>query len=186
MGDGMSSQVETQTYTGTLVELGGAEMGSTGNEKPRAVRIKADPSSKYPKTFRTWHDSLEWNDLEEIGLGSVVTVEYIAEERQGGPQGSYTVNTLVGVRQDGAGASAPDGGGGDWGEPQEPRGEVGSNAGEPVAPQPSQTIDPVTRSIISSWAIEQAIREGARGDEAIHTRAHEIVVLKDRIASELG
>lgn len=188
----MSTQVETLTYTGTLTELGGKEMGATGNEKPRKVVVKDDPTKQYGKTFRTWHDSLEWNDLEQYGLGALVTIEYVTEQRQGGPQGSYTVNTIVGVRQDGAGVSASDGEGGDWGEPHGPVGEVGPPVGKPVASTPHRATDWDERGIQmeAAWAIKTAFHWFQPGDQITASmlldKAMELAMLKRRLAAELA
>lgn len=124
----MTDTQTLQSYTGVLTELGGPEMGANA-EKPRKVVLKQDRTAQYGKTFRTWHDSLEWNDLETAGVGATFTVDYEIQTRQGGPSGSYTQNWIIGVRQNGAG-----GGGG---EPQPSSGEVGSNAGDPSTTTPT-------------------------------------------------
>ena len=69
----------TETYTGIVAELGGPELGKSGNEKPRRVVIKQDPAAQYGKTFRVWSNSYEWEALQDK-LGKEVTVEYVLEQ----------------------------------------------------------------------------------------------------------
>lgn len=46
--------------------------------------------------------------------------------------------------------------------------------------------DDVQRNIIASWAITNAIRMGHRESEKVHEVAHQLIILKDRIAAELA
>lgn len=106
----------TEQYAGIITELGGEELGKSGNAKPRKVVIKADPTSQYGKTFRVWQDSNEWQQLSQLN-GKHVVVIYIEEERSGGPSGTYKQNMIVGVDApdsvDGAGIGpSTDSGGG--------------------------------------------------------------------------
>lgn len=176
-----------ETYAGTVVELGGEELGRSGHAKPRKVVIKADPNAQYGKTFRVWQDSDSWETLSRLN-GKHVVVLYDVEEREGGPQGKYTQNMIVGVdapdSADGAGIGprpdsgspspavagtpAPSADHSTWGTPP-----VGAWSGRPV----QETKDPTTTYVskddywkrkedkdeersnhmAAAWAISQAI-----------------------------
>lgn len=199
----------TETYDGTVIEVGGAEMGKSGKEKPRKVVVSPNPTDDKPKTktFRIWKDD-DYFPILERNLGKLVTVEFVTEDVTFGDK-SWTQNNIIGVLESDEG--------GDWGEPQEPRGEVGSNAGEPVTsesngswgtPPPSdwtevkakvssgptskddywerrEAADEArTRQMVAAWSIEQAIRLGKSSENEIHELAHKLILLKERIAKE--
>lgn len=182
-------------YTGVLSELGGAEIGQSGVEKPRRIIIKQDPNSQ-GKTFRAWSDSEPWLMLQER-LGQTVTVVYEPEQRTGGPKGTYTQNRLVGVKNDGVGEGSRV-----WGSAQEP--EPAQDWSVPKDDQqirPDEPPKPVSRDdyweqraavdeqrslqMEAAWAVKAALDLGTQRDQVV-VRAIEIAILKRQVASELS
>ena len=185
-----------ETMTGYVAELGGAEIGKTGKEKPRKVVLKKDLGEQYGKTFRVWSSSYQWDQLQDK-KGQLVTLEYVVEERQGGPSGSYTQNMITDVLTDvgggGNGVSAGEVAGNtpvttpadDWSVPK----PAAEPAPAPVTVQKyggKKDQDDVQRNIIASWAITNAVRLGWKNPDEIRDMAHKLIVLKDQIAAELA
>jgi hypothetical protein len=181
--------------SGFVTEVGGEELGKTGNPKPRKIVVKESLDAQYGKTFRVWQDSDEFQTLV-ANNGKYVTVIYEVEQREGGPKGSYTQNMVIGVDASGDGAGTPTA----WDPPPSDSWTDSPATSSPApSPEPSQQvaqrvqqkqvhiIDTQTH-IVASWAIKSAIQTlgpGATSD-AIHQRAHELIVMKERIASELS
>lgn len=203
--------MSAQTYSGVVAEVGGPELGSTGKEKPRKIIIKTDPTQQYGKTFRLWSNSYEWEQLQDK-LGQQVTVEFVAEERQG-PQGSYTQNLITDVLQDVGGngertgavgevASAPQPSpSDDWtapkvgvGAPVESPPAMAAPAPAPSSPslskdeywQRREALDAErTLEIEAAWGIGQAIALGHTDPSKIEELTHQLIILKHKIAGEL-
>ena len=213
-----------ETYAGTVVELGGEELGRSGHAKPRKVVIKADPTAQFGKTFRVWQDSDSWETLSRLN-GKHVVVLYDVEEREGGPQGKYTQNMIVGVDApdsvDGAGVGPSTDSGGTpppttaagtpassadhsgWGSPPVDvwTGRVVQETKDPTTNYVSKDDywkrkedkdDDRTNQMASAWAISQAIAIMSVGakeppqDQVIERVAHELLILKERMAAELA
>lgn len=197
-----------ETFTGVLTELGGPELAASGNEKPRKVVIKQDPAKHYGKTFRTWSNSDVWERLQSLN-GQQVTVEYYAEERQGGPNGTYTQNFLTGVLENGNGAGG--------GQPHTSVGE-GNDAGRSPAPSPTNDSwgaapsgwtapqeTPSTKDdywnrreatdhersmqMEAAWAVKAVLdvsKGEALSDDEVVQNALKLALVKRRVAFELG
>lgn len=186
------------TYTGVLTELGGAELGQSGHEKPRKVVIKSDPNQENGKTFRTWSDSDAWFELQDK-IGHTITVDFEIEQRQGGPKGSYKQNVLKALV-----------GGAGGGEPQVARGSVANGEKPPSAydwsvpsdkdapekePPPPPTPEPPpdqweakTLEIEAAWAIKAILDKtpGEIKESELLDKAMKLVILKRRLAYELS
>lgn len=176
-------------FSGTVAEIGGKEMSKDGTkEKPRKVVIKDDPSKQFGKTFRVWPNSGDFDVLREAAeSGALVAVEYEVNQI---PGTDYTQNMIVNVSD---GAGLPPNGSGQagssssapsdqsWGEPP-------PDAWSGVSTSPSTHYDDTQNQIVASWAIKCAIQTlGVNADpDTVHSRAHELIVLKERIAKELS
>lgn len=180
----------SETFTGILSELGGAEMGATGREKPRKVIIKQDANQQYGKTFRCWADSDAFRALEGK-LGQSVTIEYEVEERTGGPRGSYSQNVLIGIKNGEAAEwpapiSNPAPGSPDW----QPPGD--EDAPPEVAATPRKTRDEWDErgaQMEAAWALKAMLDvegpdHGLTEDELL-ANALRLILLKRRLAFEM-
>lgn len=195
------------TYSGVVREVGGPELGKSGNEKPRKIVISDSPDYQ-GKTFRIWSNDSDFDVLSQ-SLGKHITVEYEAEPIEMGGK-KWTSNRITGVQQNG------DGGG-------ERTGAVGEVAPAPQ-PSPSPTDwsvpkDPPplewqeTKSKISgkddyweqravmdehrslemeaAWAVKAVLdvegpNAGSMTDDQIIDKALHLAILKRRIASEMA
>ena len=208
----MGGAVVAETYTGTVVEVGGAEIGSTGKEKPRKIVIKDDPSAQYGKTFRVWGNEYAYEILQGKA-GQVVTVEYVIDNRQG-PQGPYQQNRITDVLQDVGGGGNGFAGGEvsgnappvspppaaqDWSAPKV------SGAGTP-APAPTSTPPPSTpqnkdeyweqRTILdqqrslemeAAWAVKACLdKDPTASNQKLVQDAIGLIMLKRQVASEMA
>lgn len=215
----------SQTYSGQVIEIGGAELGRSGKEKPRKVVITDKPGEYQGKTFRIWSNE---PDFLKLQTGQWTTVYYEPQEVHGQNGKSWTQNMIVGVdgtdSVDGAGIGpSPDSGSpspaaagtpapstdhSDWGAP--PRDMWGD--------RPVQTItDPTTaakaawdrqkasqplskddyyrnkeakdeernKRMAIAWAIGQAVALGHKEPDQIESTAHQLLILQDRMVSEL-
>lgn len=197
--------MSTQTFTGVLTELGGPEVSpNTGNEKPRKVVIKDDPTKQYGKTFRTWSNSEVWERLQPLN-GQRVTVEFVVEERQGGPSGTYNQNVLVDVLEngDGGGVSARVGGevsegtttapssAADWTPPpaewQTTKAQIESK--DDYWEQRAVKDEERSREMEAAWALKAVLDlEGPDhdlSDDSLVEFAVRLALLKRRVASEM-
>lgn len=195
-----------ESYAGTVVELGGEELGASGHPKPRKVVVKADPTAQYGKTFRVWEDSDAWSRLSKLN-GQHVTILFDIEERPGGPKGTYTQNMIVGVDapegSDGAG-SPPQGSGQ---APTPAPSDASTWATSPPTDTWSKPVQTVTDPTLTkddywnrkedkdeernkrmavAWAIGQAIQLGHKEPDHIESFAHQLLILQDRMVSELS
>lgn len=196
-----------ETFSGVLTELGGPELGKSGNEKPRKVIIKEDVAKQYGKTFRCWSSNPEWDDLQELH-GKPITVEFVVEQPDyllPNGQKPNPSNMIVGVIPTEA-SSNGEGGAGDWGVPSEP---VWGSAGEVASTQsPAPSSAPASKDdywehktvmdeqrqheISASWAIREAIDLLSVGasqpppQEQVLSTAHQLLVMKDQIVSEIS
>lgn len=177
----------SETYTGVLTELGGAEIGSTGKEKPRKVIVK---NGERMKTFRCWSSSDIWQQLQPLG-GKPVTVSYDTEQRQG-PSGPYQQNNILAVQV------AAESTGGGW---ESGAGVWGSASSPNTQPPPVSSKDDYwahrevmdeqrSQHMAAAWSISQAIALLSLGateppaKDHIETVAHQLLVLKEQIVSE--
>ena len=183
-----------QTYSGVIAELGGPELGKTGNEKPRKVVIKQDPSEQYGKTFRVWSSDYAWEQLNQAGIGSNVTVEFIIEEP------TYTLPNGQKPKPTNKITDVVEGGGNGLGEVAAPSPETH----DWTAPQPTPEPTPVqkyggkkddvdwearTLEIEAAWSIGVLLnRAGSEqvSEQKLVQDAIRLVLLKRQVASELG
>ena len=189
----------TERYSGVLTELGGPELGASGNEKPRKVIVKADVAKQYGKTFRVWAGTDLWRELEGLH-GKPVTIEFETEQRQG-PKGPYPQNMIVGVTSNNG-----EGGGGDWSVPSPSDSRVwGSARGDesettpqsPPAPSKEEYWERRERKdearsleMEAAWALKAVLDlEGpdhGLSDDELLTHALQLIFLKRRIAMEMS
>lgn len=192
-----------ETYTGVVKEVGGAELGKTGNEKPRKIVISDSPDYQ-GKTFRVWSSDSTFEVLSQA-LGQQITVQFEAEQRQG-PQGPYTQNRIVGVQNGGGGEG--NGSSAVWGSatpaPAPTPSTDWSVPGSGGAPQ--QPPSPVTKDdyweqrqvmdqqrsleMEAAWAVKSVLdripQDVTYEPENVVTAAIALAMLKRRVASELA
>lgn len=182
----------SEIVKGFVAELGGKEVGKTGKEKPRKVVVKEDSSQQYGKTLRCWSNIPEFDVLTQAAnVGNQVEVHYDVREI---PGTEFTQNMVVDVVPllEGGNGSEPIWGGGD-NAGAAPSGSP-THASATPAPQSKDDYwarreagdEERTRQMIAAWSIEQAIRLGFKDSAEVHDTAHKLIVLKDRIASELS
>ena len=147
-----------ERYKGQIKSIGAAELGASGHEKPRKVVISDSPTYQ-GKTFRIWSNDSDFDTLMAASnAGREVEIEYVVEERQGGPSGTYKQNMIVNVHDPRAG---------DWSVPQPSEGEApppgdgfsvpASASPEPQSPPPSDPWEDKTYEIEAAWAVKAVL-----------------------------
>jgi hypothetical protein len=180
-----------EQMSGFVAEVGGEEIGRNGNAKPRKIVVKESLDAQYGKTFRVWQDSSEFDTLA-ANNGKYVTVIYEVQEREGGPQGKYTQNFILGVDApdsgDGAGSSAPSSGT-TWEQaPSDGWATPPATTSTPApSPEPSKR-DETTRQIEAAWALGCLLQfeEYRKDPDLLKKKTHQLIALKHQIASELS
>ena len=185
-----------KTYSGIVTTVADAEIGSTGNEKPRRVVIKQDLNEQYGKTFRIWSNH---DDFGNLVMGHPITVEYVeVPNRDPSRKPSNMIQAAWQDSEGGAnGTSAAHTSGAPTGTAP-PSGTADDDPPNPLnaAPSFAQTKDDYreqkeakdedrNRRMAVAWAISQSIALGHTAPEDLHKTAHNLLVLQDRIVSEL-
>ena len=205
---------ELKTYEGVVTTIGDAEIGSTGNEKPRRIVIKKDLNEQYGKTFRIWSNH---DDFGNLTLGQPIVVEYQEvpnrdpsrkpsnmiqaawQESEGGANGTSAAHTSGAPTGTAPPSAATGWDDDDWGPPQTPGKTAGSTSaptrdggasggsGQSASAPPATKWDDREAVVGVSWAIKCAIQALGPGCqiETVHQAAHRMLVLRDRIVSEL-
>lgn len=192
------------TYTGQVMLVGDPEIGKTGNERPRKVVISDNPGQYQGKTFRCW----SWkDDFALLKVGAQVTVHYEVEPNPNPERHGSNMISHVEVN-DGTGGGQANGSSDVWGS--------ASNAPAAATPAPTDWTAPPrtdgpspqvtskddyweqravmdeqrTLEIESAWAIKAVLDRQEPGapmtEEQIIDKALQLVILKRRLASELG
>lgn len=119
-------------------------------------------------------------------------------DTKAGPKTYATVTWAVTVDEIFEGSPEPSNGsgGGDWGEPHGPIGEVGSSAGEPVTPTARPQVKTETDwderglQMEAAWAVKSVLDRTPNDVDISHSdlvdRAIKMALLKREVASELG
>lgn len=184
MGRYVEGRVVEQTFTGTLTELGGQELGKSGNEKPRKVVIKDDPDAQYGKTFRCWSNSGEWEQLQGK-LGQEVTVEYVDEQFGSGDK-TWTSHNITSVLGNGQATENS------WGTPppeEAPKAVTQRATTASVSTSKAKNDDDRTAEIEAAWAVK-AILDRTPSDteikpDELKANAIRLVKLKREVAKSL-
>lgn len=195
------------TYTGQVMLVGDPEYAKNPphKERPRKILISDRPGQYQGKTFRIW----VWREaeFEQLKVGAWVTVHYEIEPNPNPERHGSNMISVVETVEQGAGSGG--------GEPQPPSGEVRSNAGEAPTPSPDAWSTPPTQDwaatkdvlskddywaqreasdhertleIESAWAIRVVLdnADGQMSDDQVIDKALQLVIMKRRLASELG
>lgn len=195
-----------QTYTGQVMEVHAPEVGSTGKNRPRKVVISDNPGTYKGKTFRCW----EWRDtFDLLQLGAQVTVHYEVEPNPDPTRHGSNMISHVEVN-DGTGGGQANGSSDVWGSASNAPATATPAPTDWTAPprtdgpvsQPQITSkddyweqravmdEQRTLEIESAWAIKAVLDRQGPGapmtEEQIIDKALQLVILKRRLASELG
>lgn len=193
-----------ETYTGVVMEVGQPEMSKDGTkERPRKIVISDKPDTYQGKTFRCWVDRDYFQDLQR---GAHVTVHYeVQPNRDPSRRGSNMIEAVQVVTGGGANGTtaahtsvaptgtAPSSGGFTDEDPWEATPNPLTDAA-PVIPtnkddyweQKEAKDEDRNRRMAAAWAISQSIALGKSKPDEIHDTAHKLLVLQDRIVSEIA
>lgn len=189
------------TYTGQVMLVANPEIGKTGNERPRKIVISDRPGSYQGKTFRIW--AWKEDQFSKLKVGEWVTVHYEIEPNPDPTRhGSNHISVVEPTTAQGGGqadvggevsgsqpASQPTREPGDWSTP--PSGGWANTKQElskdDYWARREATDAERTLEIESAWAIN-AVLQTSTGltDEQVIDKALQLVILKRRLASELG
>ena len=204
-----------KTYSGVVTTVADPEIGSTGNEKPRRVVIKKDLNEQYGKTFRIWsnHDDfpnlvmgqpitveyIEQPNPDPQRKPSNIIQSAWATEGAGVASGTPTPVAQPTKSAPSAGPSGDD----PWGPTPHPNAQTAATS-MPVATNGNlsyskddywerreATDEQRQREIEAAWGINATIAlygvlDATLDKDKLHAKAHELIVLKKQIASELA
>lgn len=171
----------SEIYSGIVKEIGGKELGKTGNEKPRKVVVSDSPDYQ-GKTFRCWANTDDFQLLRQaLDEGMEVEIHYDINPIPGTDYTQNMVSSVLSTNgQDGqVAAQVP------LQAPQAERSEGTTGGGS--APRGSSATSNTTHEIEAAWALGVVVQAfgNSLDQEAMAQKAHQLIVLKRQIASEL-